>query len=451
MLPWICFCIVLLGVTPAWSQLQVIPYETSSTPTDDGQMRTPPPVSGVSYPMLVGSQTRSNYMGVGVLLNTAYDDNVSPGADYTPISDTIYSILPTITFNKTTVRQHLSLQYSPGFTLYQHTSALNAVNQTASIGFQFRLSEHTNLNLSDSFLKTSNVFDQLYPMTGANISGSAQAQPAQVVAPYGGFLTNTANVGLTNQISRDEMIGVSGISTVNQYPNTGQVSNFYNSNSYGGTVFYARRLSGQHYIGVTYEYVRTLANPGSPQDSSTDAQIKVQTQTFDFFYTVYLSPTFSFSLLAGPQYFDASQPSLPSTSSWTPSVAASIGWQRSHSSFAASYSKSVAGSNGLAGVFDSNNANVSWRWQMAKTWTAALTGIYFGDKNVAPLVSSISGGHTISGTFSMQHSMGEHLTAEIGYARLHQSYSDITVISKNPDSDRVYVSISYQFTRPLGR
>jgi hypothetical protein len=47
--------------------------------------------------------------------------------------------------------------------------------------------------------------------------------------------------------------------------------------------------------------------------------------------------------------------------------------------------------------------------------------------------------------------MGEHFNAEIGYARLHQSYSGVAVISSNPDSDREYVSITYQFTRPLGR
>ena len=63
----------------------------------------------------------------------------------------------------------------------------------------------------------------------------------------------------------------------------------------------------------------------------------------------------------------------------------------------------------------------------------------------------VQGGHTVSGTVSVQHPMSEHFKAELGYARLHQSYSGIAVISTAPDSNREFISISYQFTRPLGR
>ena len=61
------------------------------------------------------------------------------------------------------------------------------------------------------------------------------------------------------------------------------------------------------------------------------------------------------------------------------------------------------------------------------------------------------GGHSISGTAQLEHPLGEHLKASLGYQRLHQSYSGIAAIIGDPDSDRVSISISYQFTRPLGR
>jgi hypothetical protein len=178
----------------------------------------------------------------------------------------------------------------------------------------------------------------------------------------------------------------------------------------------------------------------------------VQTQTMLPFYTIYFSPTLSLSLSAGPQYFDAAQAPSPSIRSWKPSALASIGWQRSHTNFAASYSRTVTGGVGLSGTYDSTNANSSISWQMARTWTVGSAVNYAINQNVTPSFSLLSsGGHSVSGTVSVQHSIGEHLKAEFGYVRLHQSYSDVSAISKAPDGDRGFIAITYQLTRPLGR
>lgn len=57
----------------------------------------------------------------------------------------------------------------------------------------------------------------------------------------------------------------------------------------------------------------------------------------------------------------------------------------------------------------------------------------------------------MSGTFNVQHPINQRLQLEFGYTRLHQTYDTIAVISNAPDMNREYVSVSYQFTRPLGR
>jgi hypothetical protein len=248
------------------------------------------------------------------------------------------------------------------------------------------------------------------------------------------------------------MIGAGGIVTESNYTNPAEASGFYDSNSLGGSVFYSQRLSNTQYIGVTYQYLRSQGNPVNAQTNPVNASTEVQTHTLLPFYTIYLNPTLSLSLSSGPQYFDASQSPSPSVRSWTPSAMASIGWQRSHTNLVASYSRTVTGSVGLPGAFDSNSANASARWQIARTWNVGLAANYSINKNVTPLFSSSNpGGHTVSGTTSVQHSMSEHLKVELGYARLHQSYNDIAVISNAPDSDREFISVSYQFTRPLGR
>ena len=59
-------------------------------------------------------------------------------------------------------------------------------------------------------------------------------------------------------------------------------------------------------------------------------------------------------------------------------------------------------------------------------------------------------GHTVSGTASLQRQFGEHLNVQLGYTRLHQNYN-VAAISTTPDTNREFVSISYQFSRALGR
>jgi outer membrane protein assembly factor BamA len=129
-----------------------------------------------------------------------------------------------------------------------------------------------------------------------------------------------------------------------------------------------------------------------------------------------------------------------------------MGWQGLHTNFAVGYSRIVTGGGGLLGAFHSNSANASARWQLARTWTVGAAASYAIYKNVTPFFSlSSPGGHTVSGTVSVQHPISEYFNAELGYTRLHQSYSGIAVISNAPDANREFVSVSYQFARPLGR
>jgi hypothetical protein len=248
------------------------------------------------------------------------------------------------------------------------------------------------------------------------------------------------------------MIGASGFVTENNYPNPGEASGLYNSNSFGSSVFYSQRLSSKQYVGVTYQYSRSQSNPVNAQASPVVGQPEVQTNALLAFYTIYLNPTLSLSLSGGPQYSDITQPPLPAFNSLTPSVTASIGWQRNHTNLVASYSRTVTGALGLPGAYNSYSAIASVRWQITRTWTVGSGANYSNSTNATPSFSSSNpGGETISGTVSVQHSMSDHLNMELGYAHLHQSYSDIAVISTVPDSNREYISISYRLTRPLGR
>jgi hypothetical protein len=440
------FSLALFAAMPAWSQ--------TVANTSGALMLVPPPVSGQAYPTEVGSEARSNYLHAGFVINTAYNDNVLATDSTTPVADVSYSISPTIVLDQTTSRLHQTLTYSPGFTFYQQTSSRNEADQNLAFDFQYRLSPHVTATLSEAFRKSSDVFNQsgLLP-SGGVISGSAQSPVLSVVAPIADQLSNAANASLTYQFSRNGMIGSSGTFTYLHYPNPNQVPGLADSNSRGGAAFYSHRLSNTQYVGATYQYSQILGSLPSIEGGiqlATDSE--TQTHTVLLFYTIYLKPNFSLSLSGGPQHFDISQSALAPLRSWTPAISASMGWQGSRTSFAAGYSQGVSAGGGLLGAFHTNGANASFRWQLARTWTLGWGGGYAITKNVSPSMAlSNPGGHIISGSVTAQHPINERLSLEFGYTRLHQSYSSIAVVSNAPDSNREYVAISYQLTRPLGR
>lgn len=404
-------------------------------------MLTPPPVSGETYPTMTGSETWSNELRAGLSVEGAYDDNVLAEDSTVPVAEFTYSIKPTIAFDRMTPRLHQAFAYSPGFTLYQRTSGRNEADQNASANFEYRLSPYAAVSLRDSFQKSTNVFNQPY----AGVSGSTQPLTEAIVPPFADQLSNAASTEVSYQFSANGMIGAGGTSTIVNYLNLVQVSGLANSNSRGASGFYNLRLSSAQYIGAMYRY-STMTADSVIGDSET------QTDTIYLFYTLHLKDALSISISGGPQHFDVAQSPLPASAAWTPAATASIGWQRRRTSFAASYSRTVIGATGLLGAFQTNSANSSARWQFARNWTAGLTTSYGIEKNVTPLsLGSSPGGHSVSGTASVQHLIGARFTAELGYARLHESYNGIAVISHFPDSDREYISVSYQFTRPLGR
>jgi hypothetical protein len=439
MLARFCFSLALLVTMPAWSQVE--PSATSTDPTSGEPMRKPPPVSGDAYPSATASETRSNELRVGLSFQAAYDDNILAGETPTAISDESYSMKPTMQIDQRTSRFQQSLVFEPGFTFYQHTSARNEADQLVRESIEYWFSPHTTVTLRDSFLKSTNVLNQPY----GDVSGSAQPSAAQVMAPFADTMSNAASGEATYQFGLNGMIGGSGTTTLLNYLNPSQAVGLSNSETRGGSAFYNLRLPRSQYVGVTYQYSRMIASIASSQSAT-------YVQTANFYYTLYLVHSLTLSVSGGPQHFSVTEPPLPPSASWTPAVEASMGWQRMRTNLAASYSRSVSGAGGMLGAFQSDSARASVRFRCARTWIVAAAGDYWLQKAALPaFIMPSSGGHGVSGTSTVQHTMGEHITAEFGYTRVHQSYASVAAVSANPDSDRGYVSISYQFTKPLGR
>ena len=379
-------------------------------------------------------------MSGGLRVVSTYDDNIASGLSNRRISDDSYSLMPTFSWRQSSSRVLWNLAYAPGFTFYHHNSALNQYTQNLSLDSQFRLSPHVTLSLRDGFAKTSNPFNQLTPDLSTS---SGLTQPvATIISPVTDQITNSGSAQLTYQFGLNSMIGATGLFSDLHYLNPSQVQGLANSHSKAAEGFYSHRISGRHYLGAKYQYQSLLA---------TQLNAHTETHGVELFYTIFLQPTTSLSLYAGPQYSDSSGGGLPATKIWAPSYGASFGWHGQRMSFALSGGRSVTAGGGLQGAARAENASASVRGQLTKSWNAGVSGFYSNSTLLTPQLSANNGGHSIAGTVSAGRQIGQTLNLELGYTRLHQSYANLSTLSAVPNPNRAWLSFSSQFTRPIGR
>ncbi|MGA9352987.1 MAG: hypothetical protein WBV46_04805 [Terriglobales bacterium] len=447
MLTRACLTLALLIGAPSWAQTDTT-GTTPASPVSDPTMLTPPPVTGQSYPTALGAETRSNYLRYGVSFTSAYTDNALGGS--TPVSDVSYSITPTIALDETTPTIHSVLTYSPGFTLYQRLTSRDEADENVSLNLADRLSPHFTLTARDSLQKSSSAFNQ--PDFGSGgVSGGSQGGNNSIIAPISPLLSNSSSVGVSYQFAANGMVGATGTFTNLHYYNTAEVSGLADSSTQSGSAFYSLRLSRLHYIGVDYQYQRLVSS------SSTQGQSETQTQSVQFFYTLYLTSHISISAFGGPQYSNTTQPaflgaSLPPATAWNPSVGGSFSWQGERTNVALSYSQAISGGGGLNGAVHMDSANASLRQQITRTLNASVSAAYTQNNLVSsPLLGGSNNGHSIMAAGSVSRQFGDHLTLQVGYTRLHQDYSGVAVLAATPNTNRESVSLSYQFSRPLGR
>jgi hypothetical protein len=444
--------LVLLNV-PLWSQTDntsASPAQTAAENTEavaesDTRMVTPPPVSGQAYPIVLTSQERSNYLRGGLSFTAAYTDNALGSFEGTALSDKSYSVAPFIALDETTTREHVRLSYAPGYTFYQRFSGLDAADQNATIAYQYRLSPHVTFSASDTFQKTSNVFNQPDLTSTGTVGGGTQGANFSIIAPIANMLTNTGSVGLAYQFALNEMVGASGTFSTLHYPNPTQVPGLYDSSSQAGLAFYAVRASKSNYLGVMYGYQRLVAYP-------TGGETETQTHAPMLFYSVFPAKGLSLSFFGGPQYSDTTQLSpLPELKQWSPAGGGSISWQGAWESVALNYIHIISSASGLIEAVKLDSANASLRQRITKSLSASVSGGYTQNDVVGQLSNGLTNGHTIMGTASLAQQIGQHLNVLLGYTRMRQDYSGVAVLATAPNTNREFITVSYQFAKALGR
>jgi hypothetical protein len=457
----ILILLALCAAIPAWSQATGTGTGTtgdSGNPTSDEQpdqplandgMLTPPPVSGQSFPILTGAEERTNYLNFGVTANIAYDDNVEGG--YTGVSkgDMIYSIWPTISLNRTSLRLREIFNYSPGFTFYQPSTIFNATDQNATGDMQYLMGTHTTIDLQDNFTRSSSLFNQPFTSSQGVVSGGAPTQTTGAIAAFAERILNSASARLTNQTGDNGLVGLSAGYDQLDYPVSKEAEGLYNATSWEGGAFTTQRLTSRQYLGANVQHARVVSYL-----SGTDNVM--QRDNIFGFYTIYLrnlkQSMLSLSVTGGPEHYSIAQYPQALLSKWTPSGTVAVGWQAHLSSASASFSRTVTGGGGLPGAYVEDGVQATYRRQLAPTWDINVSALYSLNKSVTPQYAfSEPGGHTFAASASADHLLTKNIKLSFGYDWMDQIYKAVVALSPLPISNREYGAITYQFTRPVGR
>jgi len=400
---------------------------------------------------------RTNYLNGGVTLQGTYDDNVL-SLPSNPVGGYTAAILPYIAIDQSRSRLHWNLNYAAGFVANQRLADQNQQSHNAGAELEYRVSPHVDLRLSDHFLYTTNFFDLLQQNVGNPGSGALQQPNQSVITPLAKRISNLGTAEMNYQFSPNDMIGGSGTFYDSRFrdvpPGT---TNLLDTDTQQATGFYTHRLARSYWIGGAYEFQQLNFSPGVDQAT---------TSSFLLFNTIYLRPRMSISLFYGPQHWQydsevisqvVAVPVVLVVSSpvserrWTYAAGASFNWQGEHTSVQMSASRRITDGGGILGPVELVSAQAALRQRLTRSLTLAFGGIAGDNRLLANFNGVADRLRSASGSAAIEQLLGQNFVVSLGYGRDYQRESGGTPPPTDVNHNRGWVSLSYNFSKAIGR
>lgn len=387
-----------------------------------------------------------NFLRMGIEVGTAFDDNaLLTSSDRT--SNLSYILLPSIEIGQSRSRLRWDLAYRPGLTVNQQVSERNEFAQGLSFVFDYRLTAHVGLRLREAFEKINNAFYGV--VQGSQAPGTAPGQTPNfsAVTPLAERTSNTSAVDLTYQFGANSVVGASGNYYLTNYNHDASgTTSLVDSNSVGADGFYAHRFANRHWAGVMYNFRRLQFQPGN----------RTNLQRTPLFYAVSIGTHTMLSLWAGPEYsitplaLTTSSPGTSvSQSRWGAMGGADLSWQGARTAFRAGVLQQTSDGGGLAEavVLQEFRAGVHRRLTTRWTLTADLA---FSRDDPLHTTSGISPYQTWTGSGGFDYAFTDRWVMRLHYDREHL-YTETTPSISPTNRNRILFSLSYSYSRPLGR
>jgi hypothetical protein len=423
------------------------------------ELRAPAPalLGGDSSSLAFSSELeRSNYLRGGISIGATYDDNAA-SSPTTRISDFSYSILPNIQLDQTRSRLHWVLGYFGGFTANQRLTTRNQGSHNLTGSLQYRLSPHVDLRLSDSFLDTTGLLQQFQNGLGAPVTGPINQPNPTLITPLARNINNTGSADMSYQFSANDMIGAGGTFYDSHFRDLPASSGtLLDTSTRSADAYYNHRFTPRNWTGVTYKFQRLTQGSGG---EVTD------THSILLSHTIYLRQRMTLSFFAGPEYSEINTVTVtaniapPVISFATISSAehqlsasggASFGWQGALTSIRLDASRKVSDGGGLLGAVELDSVGAGIRRQLGKTTAVHLNALYGHNRELGSAAVGTKPLKSAAGGLGIEQQLAANFMLRLDYGRDYQSGSNISTVG-SVNHNRESVSISYNFTRPMGR
>ncbi len=398
---------------------------------------------GIS-PLFLSEMERSNYLRGGVNVGAVYDSNpllVSSGAG----SNTSESIFPNIKIDETSSRMRWTLGYAGGLTVNQKFTSQNQDSQNVNFDSQFRLSPHVNLRVAENFSMTTGFFDA---GNGADIVASSGGPNASLITPLATQKSDTTTVETNYHFALNDLIGASGSFSDSHFSNVAGGTQLANTQTAAGSAFWLHQLFHGDWGGVSYRFDRITFNP------SGESQI----HSFLAVNTLNISNRFTLTGFVGPQYSD-NQGLVPVTAQptqsneWSVAGGAEGGWKDQHTSLSAGYSRTISDGGGLLGAVRLQTVHGNFRRQLTPGWAVAVIASHGTNQSLTvPFATSANSINLTSAGISLERNVGKSVGFRMGYTHDFQQQFGVPGSTQTLDANRnrVFVTLSYQWAKPLG-
>ncbi len=417
-------------------------------------------LNGETGPIGTLTESGENQLSLGMTVGGSYDGGYSNNAGQGGYES--YTVTPNIGITERRPRTSWTLQYQPGYSYTQQSGTQLMQNLVSNA--QYRITEKLTLQISERYMRMNSWFTGL-EVNPTITAGNVIQQPNEsILTTETVIATSLSTLNLVYQPSESTVVGM-GSSF-----NTGNFSSvqltigqpLYNSNSGTASAYVSHRVHGNNWLGITGSFQR-IVTTGQTREGADNPSVQL-------FYTFAPSAHTSVSLFAGPSYFTSQAetqililgvpvPLTIPTNGWGTNFGATVGWRDQRTGVSARYTRRISDGGGLTGATRSDSAAVSFRRQLSQRWTANAAMMY-GDNNSESILYGASF-RMISGTASLNWLLSDHFSVMLSYARdhLYSSYDNLIadstaeptgVTNQTIDQNRAWVSLSYNFTRPLG-
>jgi hypothetical protein len=420
--------------------------EAEEVPIEEHVVPVPSIVGGFTPTLSFSNRSeRSNFFRAGITVGTNYDDNALITAG-DAAGNWSYSIFPTLDIQKRTTRTLLDFGYAAGLTINQELTSQNQGSHDLNLNLLYRVSPHVNFVVEDHFSKTSGVFSQYDSASSPQNSPSGAIN--NLVLPVSNQLGNSVNAQLGYQFSADDAVGVSGGFHFQNFSDAPPGTLLLDNQSTQASGFYTHRLTPRNWLGASYGFRRLTLTSGAGE---------ARAHSIVLFHTFTLPSKLVLSLFGGPEYTDdkveplSGTPVTNSGSRWAAAGGASLSVTGQKTAFLISFERHTTDGGGYQGPVQSIAFTSGLTRRLGKRWSIAAGGGYTKNDSlteIAGLPSSLTSGFVNCG---LERKFGENLSTHVGYSHEFIKGQDIAAPDKFQQRNRITISLSYGFVRPIGR